>query len=371
MKSLASAALDMPRSGIRVVHDLASAIPDAIHLEIGQPDFPTPTHISQAAYQAILEGFTSYAPNRGYSSLREAIVEKVRTQNSINAGIDNVTVTTGGMGGLFSAFTAILNPGDEILIPDPGYPNFAMTAQICRAVPRRYDLNPQANFTPNLASLEGLVNDRTKAILVNSPSNPTGAVLGAEVLRSLVSFAREHDLFLISDESYERIVFDADHISPASLDTDGRVITVFSFSKTYAMTGWRVGFVVANSDLAAVISKLQEPTVACTSSISQKAAEAALNGSQDCVSEMVRAYRRRRDLALQILETKYLNFYKPEGAFYLLVDISSKSQDSDQFARDLLVQEKVAVAPGKTFGPLSNQYVIFDSNANSSKCFRG
>jgi aspartate aminotransferase/aminotransferase len=357
MKPLASAASEMPRSGIRVILDLALKIPDAIHLEIGQPNFPTPQHISEAAYQAALHGFTGYAPNAGLPALREAIVEKVRLDNGIQAGIENVIVTTGGMGGLFSSLTALLEPGDELLLPDPGYPNFEMVACLCRASVVRYPLDPEKGFQPRLEALPGLVSSRTKAILVNSPSNPTGAVIPAETMGALVSFAAQHDLYLISDECYEKIVFDARHVSPASLDNGGRVISIFSFSKTYAMTGWRVGFVVASAEIAAVVSKLQEATVACTSSVSQKAAEAALTGSQDCVSTMVAAYKSRRDQALAILEKSQLCSYVPEGAFYLLVDISRYSHDSDRFARELLENEKVAVAPGRTFGPGGQKYV--------------
>jgi aspartate/methionine/tyrosine aminotransferase len=357
MKDLYSVALNMPRSGIRVLMDLALTIPDAIHLEIGQPNFPTPEHISAAAYQATRQGFTGYAPNAGLLTFREAIVQKVNQENNIQAEINNVIVTTGGMGGLFSTMLAILEPGDEILIPDPGYPNFSMAAQLCYANPICYPLDPVANFVPKMEVLKGLLSERTKAILINSPSNPTGAVLPAEMIAEFVSFANEHDLYLISDECYERIVFESQHISPASIDTENRVISVFSFSKTYAMTGWRVGFVVAPHDIAPVISKLQEPTVACASSISQKAAEAALQGPQDCVLEMVAAYRKRRDLALGVLERHQIHSYIPGGAFYLLVDITKKSQDSDQFARDVLLKQKVAVAPGVTFGQGGSRYV--------------
>jgi len=315
MKPLASAASEMPRSGIRVILDLALKIPDAIHLEIGQPNFPTPPHISEAAYQAALHGFTGYAPNAGLPTLREAIVEKVRRDNGIQAGIDNVIVTTGGMGGLFSSLTALLEPGDELLLPDPGYPNFEMVARLCRATVVRYPLDPEKSFQPCLETLPGLVSSRTKAILVNSPSNPTGAVIPAETMAALVSFAAQHDLYLISDECYEKIIFDARHVSPASLDAGGRVISIFSFSKTYAMTGWRVGFVVATAEIAAVVSKLQEATVACTSSVSQKAAEAALKGSQDCVAAMVAAYKSRRDQALVILKrTSFVHTF-PRGLF--------------------------------------------------------
>lgn len=357
MKPLASAASEMPRSGIRVILDLALKIPDAIHLEIGQPNFPTPQYISEAAYQAALHGFTGYTPNAGLPSLRKAIVEKVRRDNGIQADVDNVVVTTGGMGGLFSSLTALLEPGDELLLPDPGYPNYEMAARLCHANVVHYPLDPEKNFQPSLDALPKLVSSHTKAILINSPSNPTGAVIPAETMAALVSFAAQYDLYLISDECYEKIIFDAHHVSPASLDPSGRVISIFSFSKTYAMTGWRVGYVVATAEIAAVVSKLQEATVACTSSVSQKAAEAALQGPQECVSTMVAAYQSRRDQALTILNKNQLGTYVPQGAFYLLVDVGRYHHDSDHFAIDLLEEEKVAVVPGSTFGSGGQKYV--------------
>jgi aspartate/methionine/tyrosine aminotransferase len=351
MKPLATAPQEMPRSGIRVVLDLALKIPDAIHLEIGQPNFPTPIHISEAAYRATQEGFTGYAPNAGFQTLREAITEKVNRDNKIQAGVENVVVTTGGMGGLFSSLTTLLDSGDEILLPDPGYPNFEMVSQLCHAKVVRYPLDPQKGFQPILERLPGLVTPRTKAILVNSPSNPTGAVFPVETIQKLVEFANQNNLYLISDESYEKIVFNVAHFSPAAFDTEGRVISIFSFSKTYAMTGWRVGYVIAPVQIASIVAKLQEATVACTSSISQKAAEAALKGSQDCISSMNSAYQQRRDHTLAILNRYNLPSYVPDGAFYLLIDISRTGLDSNVFAQKLLHENKVAVAPGLTFGP--------------------
>ena len=357
MKPLAKAAQEMPRSGIRVLLDLAAKIPDAIHLEIGQPDFPTPDHIITAALQAAQQGFTQYTPNAGLLSLREAIAEKVRQENGLEATAENVVVTTGGMGGLYAAFTTVLEPGDEVLLPDPGYPNYTMVTQLCRARAVYYPLDAASGFQPRLDVLSRLVTARTKALVINSPSNPTGSVIPAEGMAALVAFAREHDLYLISDECYEKIVFGVRHVSPASFDEDGRVLSIFSFSKTYAMTGWRVGYAVVPPEIAAIFIKLQEATVACASSVSQKAAEVALIGPQDCVEAMVNTYRQRRDRALAILRRHGLPTYTPQGAFYLLVDISRCGQGSDHFARDLLAQEKVAVAPGHTFGPSGDQYV--------------
>ncbi|MDW8098067.1 MAG: pyridoxal phosphate-dependent aminotransferase [Anaerolineae bacterium] len=357
MKPLSTAAGQMPRSGIRVILDMASRFSEVIHLEIGQPDFSTPEHIIAAALQAAQQGFTKYTPNAGLLSLREAIVEKVRRENNLSASMENVVVTTGGMGGLYSAFTALLEPGDEVLIPDPGYPNYTMVTQLCRARAIYYPLDAANGFQPCLEVLPRLVTPRTKALVVNSPSNPTGSVIPVEGMAALVAFAHEHDLYLISDECYEKIIFDARHVSPASLDNEGRVLSIFSFSKTYAMTGWRVGYAIVPQEIAAIFIKLQEATVACASSVSQKAAEAALKGPQDCVEIMVNAYRRRRDRAIAMLREHGLVTYVPQGAFYLLVDISESGWSSEEFAQNLLAHERVAVAPGRTFGPSGDRYI--------------
>ncbi len=371
MKPIAPSAEKMPRSGIRVILDLAAQIPDAIHLEIGQPNFPTPAFICDAAYRAIQQGFTGYTANAGLLSLREAIAEKVRRENGLKASPENIVVTTGGMGGLFSTLTTLLAPGDEVLIPDPGFPNYEMMAVLQQAPVVRYPLDAENGFQLRLETLPGLLTSRSKVLMVNSPSNPTGAVISPETMAALLDFARRNDLYLVSDECYEKIIFDAVHFSPGSLDNEGRVVSIFSFSKTYAMTGWRVGFVVAPVEIAAVITKLQEATVSCAASVSQKAAEAALYGSQDCVAEMVSAYRRRRDRALDILRQHGLPYYAPQGAFYMMIDISRCGDDSYQVARQLLLEEKVAVAPGATFGPQGNRYVRISLAADDAKLEEG
>ena len=220
-----------------------------------------------------------------------------------------------------------------------------------------YPLRPEDGFTPDFAALERLVTPRTKVMVINSPGNPTGAVFSREVMLQLLDFVRRHDLYLISDEVYEQIIFEGEHISPARFDTEGRVITVSGFSKTYAMTGWRLGYAVAAQPLAAQIAKLQEPFVSCASAVSQKAGEAALSGPQDCVQEMVDEYRRHRDTAAGILTAAGVPFFKPQGAFYTMVDISARGLDSYDFAKRLLQEVHVAVAPGATFGPSAANYV--------------
>lgn len=372
MKPLSQTVQQMPRSGIRVVLDLAVRIPDAIHLEIGQPDFVTPPHIIAAAHQAMQQGFTKYTPNAGLLSLREAIAQKAVRENGLNVTADHVVVTTGGMGGLFASAAVTLDLGDEVLVPDPGYPNYEMMAMLCHASIVRYPLSDiERGFLPIMDALPGLVTARTKAIVINSPSNPTGAVIPPELLQAMVAFARKYDLYIISDECYEKLVFDARHVSPAMFDTEGRVISVFSFSKTYAMTGWRVGYTISTPEIAALISKLHEATVACVSAVSQKGAEAALAGPQDCVALMRDEYRRRRDSVVGILAAHGLKTYLPQGAFYLLIDITGCGVDSDQAARELLTLEHVAVAPGRTFGTLGNRYIRISLAASQAELVEG
>ncbi|HWE62308.1 MAG TPA: aminotransferase class I/II-fold pyridoxal phosphate-dependent enzyme, partial [Chloroflexota bacterium] len=212
-----------------------------------------------------------------------------------------------------------------------------------------YALDRRQGYAPDLDALAAQVGPHTKAIIVNSPANPTGAVFGETTLRGILDIARRHDLWVISDECYDEIVFDGAHLSMATLGERERVITVFTFSKSYAMTGWRVGYVVASPELAQVLTKLQEPVNACTSAISQKAAEAALRGPQVCVAQMRESYRARRDLATSLLDREGIGYVRPRGAFYLMVDVSPAGASAD-FARTLLTDYHVATVPGNAFG---------------------
>lgn len=347
----------MPRSGIRVIMDLAAQQREVFHLEVGEPGFPTPRHIREAAVRAMEEGFTKYTPSSGLLSLREAILQKVREENRIDARLDQVAVTPGSMFALASALMAVVEPDDEILIPDPGWANYYMQAVVMGVKPVFYKLRQEKGFQPIVEEIEPLVGPRTRAILVNSPSNPTGAVFDEGAIRALLDLAVAHDIYLISDEVYEKIVFTGGHFSPGALDPRERVISVFGFSKTYAMTGWRVGYYIAPEKIAPEMHKLIEPFVACASAVSQKAAEAALLGPQDCVEEMVGAYRERRDLVASILAKEGFDFFTPQGAFYLLARIDGAGIDSYTFAKELVQETGVAVAPGATFGPSAASYV--------------
>jgi len=329
---------------------LAREVPNALNLGVGDPNFDTPAHILEAAARAASEGFTKYTPSDGFASLRELVAEKVRRRNGLDASVEQIVITTGGCGGLFTSLLALLDPGDELLLPDPGWANYPPMAHVLNAKPVFYPLDPARGWAPDLDELEARVTPRSKAIVVNSPGNPTGAVYDAAVLSGVVEVARSHDLWLISDECYDEIVFDGDHTSAATLGEAGRILTVYTFSKSYAMTGWRVGYVVAPAETAPAVAKAQEPVVGNASSVSQKGAEAALLGPQNCVAEMRDAYRARRNATLPRLDAAGVRYVRPAGAFYLMVDVSSAGE-SLSFAKRLLAEDRVSVVPGSAFGP--------------------
>lgn len=359
MPKLAENAEHMPRSGIRRIMDLAWSLDrPVIGLHVGEPSFPTPAHVRQAAQDALARGETKYVPNAGIQPLREAIAEKVRVKNGLTAAPEQVVVSAGGMQAIYVALSATIRAGDEVLIPDPGWPNFDMAVQLLQATPVRYPLHPENSFLPNIADLERLVTDRTKLIVVNSPSNPLGSVLTPELASELCRFADRHDLWLLSDECYDAITFDVPHVSPGRFDEQDRVISCFSFSKTYAMTGMRVGYLVAPPDVAATTAKMQEPLIACVNAPAQYAALGALEGPHDIVEEMRLTYQERRDAAVKLLTESGIGYLMPHGAFYLWIDVRDRcAGDVESWALRLLREQGVAVAPGTTFGPVGEGWV--------------
>ena len=349
MQPLSQGITSLQRSGIREVMDLAFQRPDVLRLEVGDPDFPTPAHIVAAAVEAAPR-YTHYTPSRGLGEVREALAAKMTAFNGIPARASDVVVTAGGGHGLFSVYRGLMDPGDAILIPDPGWPNYRTIAALCSVDTVPYPLPRESGFLPDLEQLERLVSTtpRLKAVLVSSPSNPTGAVWPREVLQAVVDMCTRHDVYLISDECYEAIVFDREHLSPATLGRLGHTISLFTVSKTYAMTGWRLGYVNGPADVLDAVGKVVESSVSCASAISQKAAEAAVLGDQSCVAEMVAAYRSRRDLALTLLEEEGMAAIVPHGAFYVMVSVPT--DDTLDFAKRLVRHAGVAVAPGDAFG---------------------
>jgi len=340
----------MSRSGIREIMDLAWSMEYVNHLEVGEPDFPTPSWVADAAISAIRAGETRYSPNAGIKKLRERLVDKVQTVNNIVCDESQIVVSSGAVEALFVALTTILNPGDQILLPNPGWPNFRMMCSLLSIDPIFYSLTKDTNFEPDLNQIKNLLNPRIKAILINSPSNPLGIVLGQKKMEEILEFAISSRLWVISDECYDQITFEKNSFSIGSLDGAINVITAFSFSKTYAMTGWRVGYAIVPDSISEALAKVQEPVISCVNTPSQFAAVAALDGDQQIVKQMVAAYQNRRDAALAESGRIGLEVVNPGGAFYLWVNIERSQQTSREFSLSLLRESGTAVAPGTAFG---------------------
>ena len=347
----------MPRSGIREIMELAWTVEEVIHLEVGEPNFATPDHVVEAAHEAAKDGFTRYTPNAGIPELREVLATKVQERNGIDASANEIVVTPGAVVGLYSTLAAITDPGDEVLLSDPSWPNYHLMMDLHGVSPVLFPLSAEDGFIPNAARIEPHITERSKVLLLNSPGNPSGATTTREALVELMELARTYDLWVMSDEVYDEIWFDSPHVSAGPLDPDGRVITFFSFSKTYAMTGWRVGYLVSPPDLTENVIKTQEPISSCVNAPAQKAAVAAITGPQGMVAEMRDAYRRRRDRVVELLEQEGIPHVRPTGAFYLMADVSGSGLSGLEFARRLVLERGVAVVPGNTFGPASSNYV--------------
>ena len=347
----------LPRSGIREIMELAWTVGDAIHLEVGEPNFPTPDHIVEAAHQAAVDGFTRYTPNAGIPELREVLSTKVRDRNGIDASPDRIVVTPGAVVGLYSVIAAVADPGTEILLSDPSWPNYQLMMDLLGIRPVRFPLSVEDDFVPSAARIEPHITDRTKALLLNSPGNPTGATTSRDALEELLELARAYDLWVLSDEVYDEIWFDEPSVSAGPLDPDGRVVTFFSFSKSYAMTGWRVGYLVTPPGLTESVIKAQEPVTSCVNAPAQKAAVAAITGPQEIVAEMRKSYHERRDIVVDLLEEEGIPYVRPTGAFYLMADVSGSGLSDLEFARRLVLERGVAIVPGTTFGPNSGAYV--------------
>jgi aspartate aminotransferase len=348
----------MLHSGIREISNEAIHTPGAIRLDVGQPNFPTPQHIKEAGKRAIDENKTFYTHTQGLLSLREKIVDKLARVNGIRSAPESIACAPGGVGAIAVMLAAVVEQGDEVLLPDPGWPNYRMMLPWLGARAVFYPCPPEVGFQPDLDALGSLISPRTKVLVVNSPNNPTGAVYPAETVNALIELAQRHNLWLLSDECYDQIVLDGTWTSPASLaPEDPRIATVFTFSKSYSMTGWRLGYLTGSAELVDTATKVLESNSSCVSTITQVAAEAALVGPQDCVTDMVSAYRRRRDLVVDLLRDAELFIAEPTGAFYIMADIAPKGLPARDFAFALLRERGVSVAPGTAFGHVAAEAV--------------
>ncbi len=351
MPQLASHILTVPGSGIRAIYEVASRLDDVIMLSVGEPDVPLAPHIAEAAKAAWDADETDYTANGGIPELRRAIADKLARDNGLHVDVEQVWVTVGATQGLHQAMALLLGAGDEVLVPDPGYTTFTMNAHMLDAVPVPYPLHPEAGFLPDIEQLERLVTERTRVLIVNSPSNPLGVVFPRETLQALLELARRHDLWVISDEVYEAFTYGAEHVSIAALDTDDRVFSVFSLSKTYAMTGVRVGYLVVPPGMSATMRAVQEATISCVAAPDQYAGVAAITGEQEHVARAAAHYRSNMELAARLLDERGIRYQRPAGSFYLWVDMSHASGgDVASWAMAFLLEHRVAVAPGSAFG---------------------
>jgi aspartate aminotransferase len=348
----------MAHSGIREIANEALRTPGAIRLDVGQPDFPTPQHVKDAGKRAIDENKTFYTHTQGILSLREKLVDKLARVNGIKTSPEKIACAPGGVGAIAAMLAAVLEHGDEVLLPDPGWPNYRMMLPWLGARGVYYPCPPSVGFQPDLDALRKLITARTKVLVINSPNNPTGAVYPASTVAAFVDLAQRHNLWLLSDECYDQILLDGSWTSPASLaPDDARIATAFTFSKTYSMTGWRLGYLAGSAELIDTATKVLESNSSCVSTITQVAAEAALVGPQDCVAEMVGAYRRRRDRVVDLLDDAELLIARPAGAFYIMADVSPAEMPSRELAFALLRERGVSVAPGTAFGRVAEQAV--------------
>jgi aminotransferase len=341
-------------SAIRRMLELSAGMENIIHLEQGEPDFITPKHIMDAAFEAARKGFTHYTEIDGTPELRQAIAEKAEKDNGLDADPrTEVTVTSGSQEAMMISAFGFLNPGDEALILDPYYPAYFEDTLLAEAVPIPLALDENRDYGIDPEALENHVTKKTKMIWLCNPSNPTGHVFPRHDLEIIAEVAKQHDLTVFADEIYEKIVYDGtEHVSIGSLPSmKDRTITVNGFSKAYAMTGWRIGYIIAEKKLSATLRNLHYYATLCPNAISQKAAYAALTGPQDCVQEMVTEYNRRRRYVLSELDKiKKLRCATPKGAFYVFPEFSSFEKSDEALAQYLLNEAKVATAPGSGFG---------------------
>jgi len=342
----------MEKSATLRISDLANKLKrsgkDVISFSVGEPDFATPQHIMDAAKKALDEGKTHYTPSAGIPELREAIANKFK-ENGISASADEVIVTPGAKQAIFEGILSILNEGDEAILFDPAWVSYESCVRLAGAKPVWVRTDEKKGFVPD--NFMDSITRRTKLIILNTPGNPTGAVFDENTLKMIADIAKAHDIFVLSDEVYEKIIYEGAHISIASFDgMRERTITVNGFSKSYAMTGWRLGYATAPPEILDAMLKIQQHSTSCATSFAQYGAVAALTGAQDCIAEMVSEFRARRDILIDGLKSIGLECTRPKGAFYVFVNVGQYGSGMD-VAERLLNEAHVAVTPGRAFGP--------------------
>jgi aminotransferase len=349
----------VPPSGIRRFFEIAATMKDVISLGIGEPDFVTPDPILRAGISSLRSGDTHYTSNSGTIELREAIAENIRSLYGVSYDPEEeILVTVGASEAIYLALMALIDPGDEVIVPEPSFVAYTAEVFFAGGVAVTVPTYVKNLFQVTAEEIERAVTPRTKAILIGYPNNPTGAVMTRESLLRLGEVARKHDLVIISDEIYARLVYDLEHVCVPSLPgLRERTILVNGFSKGYAMTGWRLGYAAAPKEILAAMRKIHQYTIMSAPTVAQTAGLEAIRHGERYVREMVQEYDRRRKLLVSGLNTLGLDCFEPEGAFYAFPSVAKTGMDDEQFSEALLCEEQVAVVPGSAFGPSGKGFV--------------
>jgi len=349
----------IPSSGIRKFFDLIVSMEGVISLGVGEPDFATPWHIREAAIYSLEKGYTMYTSNLGMPELRRELSRYLKDTYNLDYNFESeLLITVGVSEGLDLATRAILEPGDEVIMPDPCYSAYNPCVILAGGIPIMVPTNEENNFELAAADVEARVTNKTKAILIGYPANPTGAVMSRDKLAQIAEVARRHRLVVISDEIYARLVYSVEHTCFATLPAmKESTILLGGFSKAYAMTGWRIGYAAANKEVIAAMTKIHQYTIMSAPTMGQVAAIEALKSGEDSVTEMVEEYNRRRLVIVQGLNDIGLPCFEPRGAFYAFPSIKGTGMTSEEFAEKLLIKEKVAVVPGSAFGQCGEGYI--------------
>lgn len=348
-------------SGIRRFFALAGKMPDIINLSVGEPDFSPPKHVLDASTKAASEGKTHYEPTNGIAELREALAQKASRDYGLNYDTNSeILITVGATEAVFASLFGLIDPGDEVLVPNPGFVLYEPCVQLAEGVPVSVPLLEENSFRPSISHVTSLITEKSRVIILNYPNNPTGGVLSYDEVAALARLAVEHDMIVISDEVYEKIVYDgAKHYCLATFPgLRERTLVVNSFSKTYAMTGLRIGYVYGPKELISPLWLVHQYTVACVNSLAQYVALAALKGSQDFVNDMLKEFDRRRHLVYRRLnEIEGFHCTLPKGAFYVFPDIKDFGMTSEAFSEFLVKKAHVITVPGSAFGSNGEGYI--------------
>jgi len=350
---------DMPPSGIRKYFDLINEMEDVISLGVGEPDFVTPWNVIEAGIYSLEKGHTHYSSNAGFIELRNEISKYLNRRFNLNYNPkDEILVTVGGSEGIDLALRALCGPGDEVIIPEPSFVAYKGCTTFCGAKPVTINLRKEDEFKLTKELLEEAITERTKVIVIPFPNNPTGAIMTREELKEIVDVLKDKDIIILSDEIYAELTYEKQHVSIASFEeVKDKTLVINGFSKAYAMTGWRLGYVCGNSILIDALKKIHQYAIMCSPTTAQFAAIEALKNGDDSVREMNKEYNRRRRVLVNGFRSMGLECFEPLGALYVFPSIKATGLSSDEFCEKLLVEEKVLAVPGSAFGECGEGYI--------------